>query len=117
MRLLNVADVQHEVIDATRRYRLVYCSSPGLVPSFMMKTLLLQTVANAWPLRAGHPPRRVLLGLGWKRFRRGNDRFHLPPRGERRIGDGLQVDPRHGQAQKLQDAVGQLIVATEAAAQ
>jgi hypothetical protein len=35
MRLLDVAHIENEVIDATRRYRLIHKSTPGWILSFM----------------------------------------------------------------------------------
>src|SRR5258707_14578534 len=55
---------------------------------------------------------------GWSTFcRRNRDRAHRPPRRQRRVADRVEVDLRHRHAEALQDAVGQFVVAVEAAAQ
>src|SRR5712672_3002659 len=66
--------------------------------------------------RANGVPAASTIPLGRRPGRR-RGRVNRPPRGKGRVADRIEVDLRHRQVQSLQDAVGEFVVAVEAAPQ
>ena len=118
MRFLDVADVEHEMIDATRCYRLVHRHTPGMI-CCCADTTLKRSVGPPSDCGQGTFPAVTGFLAGSAAGRDGGGTVGVT--GRRTTSGALRIDCRSifgiAQARAAQHAVGQLVVAVEAAAQ